>query len=74
MILNILRLFAFRIPPLYFILRYTSLEAFGGGDQGAADAGLHGGVAGVGDDLVVGFRPGARQVVGGAGRADNVVA
>ena len=50
------------------------LEALRGGDQGAADAGFHGGVAGVGDHQVVGLRPGAVQRVGGLDGSDQVVA
>jgi hypothetical protein len=41
---------------------------------GAADAGLHGRMAGVGHHQVVGLGPGLVQAVGGGDRADDVVA
>ena len=49
------------------------LELFGCPDQGAADAGFHGRMPGVGNDDVIGFRPSPSQCVGGNDRANHVV-
>ena len=49
-------------------------EAFDGRDEGAADAGLEGGVACVGDHGEAGLGPGGGELEGGGGGADHVVA
>jgi hypothetical protein len=49
-------------------------EPVGRRDKGGSDTGLEGGVAGIGDDIELGPRPGAVQFPGGAQGADEVVA